>query len=658
MARENKVPDRGELFRQGLLIRSVERRLLELFEKGKLSGTIHTCIGQELCAAALGPALGEGDIVVAPHRCHGHYLARTGDVEGLIAEVMGKRTGASGGRGGSQHIGARNFFSSGVQGGMVPVTAGMALALKLAGRKDIAVAVIGDGTLGEGVVYETLNIAAKWELPLLVVLENNLYAQSTPQSQNLAGDILSRAGAFGIGIFRADTWDHAVLAARCAEVVRRVRETGKPIFFVVDTYRLMAHSKGDDNRDSAEIKNYWEKDPLERFIRDEARTAEPLLAEASARVDAAVAKAEAAPGAEPHGDDEDPEGFAVCGWKPGEFSSDERCAALLNEALRRNLKRDERVIIIGEDIEAPYGGAFKVTKGLSREFPGRVRNTPISEAAIVGLGSGLAVEGRLPVVEIMFGDFLALAADQFINQASKFRFMYGCRQRMPLVVRAPMGGRRGYGPTHSQSLEKHFLGVPGTLVLALNGRCDPGALYDTLLATVDRPTLVVENKLLYGERFSKLVPQGFVLETSDERYPTVRLRPQGGGRGAAADLTIFCYGGILPEAESALEILFEEHEVVCELVCPTQLYPFNSFPVLDSVRRTGRLLVVEEGQAFAALGSEVVAKMAEAAPGVLKRVGRLAAARHPIPAAPDLEAEALPGARQIVRKAKELIHGQ
>jgi len=179
-----------------------------------------------------------------------------------------------------------------------------------------------------------------------------------------------------------------------------------------------------------------------------------------------------------------------------------------------------------------------------------------------------------------------------------------------------------------------------------------------LFSTIDRPTLVVENKLLYGARYSNPVPPGFVLETSDERYPTVRLRPQGGVPMAAADLTLFCYGGMLSEAESALETLFEEHEILCELVCPTQLYPFNSSPVLDSVRRTGRLLVVEEGQAFAALGSEVVAKLAEAAPGALKRVGRLAAARHPIPAAPGLEAEVLPGAKHIVRKAKELVHGQ
>jgi len=631
----------------------VERKLLELFEQGRLSGTVHTCIGQELSAAAFGAALSPGDIIVAPHRCHGHFLARTKDVAGLLGEVMGKAAGASGGRGGSQHIGSRNFFSSGVQGGMAPVTAGMALALKLSKRRDIAMAVIGDGTLGEGVLYEALNIASKWELPLLVVLENNLYAQSTRQSQTLAGDIPGRAAAFGIPVMLGSTWDYVGLAQGALEAVRRVRESGKPLFFIVDTYRLMAHSKGDDDRDPAEVKSYWEKDPLELFSRAEPKQAQAMMDEAMKRIAEAADKVEALGDAVPHDDDEDSSGLAPCHWRPGGFVSEERCAVLIHESFRRNLKRDERILLIGEDIEAPYGGAFKVTKNLSREFPGRVRNTPISEAAIVGLGSGLAVEGFLPVVEIMFGDFLALAADQIINHAAKFRYMYGCRDRLPLVVRAPMGGRRGYGPTHSQSLEKHFLGVPGTMVLALNGRSDPGALYDALLTTIDRPTLVIENKLLYGARFSQRVPQGFVWETSDERYPTVRLRPAG-----AADLTIFCYGGVLGEAEAAVERLFEEHDILCEIVCPTQLYPLNVFPLLESVQSTGRLLVVEEGQAFAALGSEAVAQIVEAAPNALRQAGRLSAARHPIPAAPILEREALPGAGHIVRKAKELIHGK
>src|SRR5262249_38747417 len=159
-------------------------------------------------------------------------------------------------------------------------------------------------------------------------------------------------------------------------------------------------------------------------------------------------------------------------------------------------------VLLGEDIEGPYGGAFKVTKSLSLEFPSRVRNTPISEAAIVGVGNGLALQGFVPVVEVMFGDFLTLAFDQLLNHASKFRYTSNAEVRGPLVVRTPMGGKRGYGATHSQSIEKHFLGMPDTQVLALHSRLDPGAVYDRLFAAIDRPTLVVENKLLYGVRVS------------------------------------------------------------------------------------------------------------------------------------------------------------
>jgi 2-oxoisovalerate dehydrogenase E1 component len=414
----------------------------------------------------------------------------------------------------------------------------------------------------------------------------------------------------------------------------------------------MAHSKGDDDRCAAEVKAFWEKDPIEVFIRSEPKRADSMIADASATVALAVAKAEAAGDAVALEDDEDPDGFAPCRWSRYEFASDERGSTRLNGAFRRQLKRDQRLIFIGEDIEAPYGGAFKVTKDLSRDFPSRVRNTPISEAAIVGLGSGLAAQGFLPVVEIMFGDFLALAADQFINQAAKFRYMYGGRRPLPLIIRTPMGGRRGYGPTHSQSLEKHFLGVPGTQVLALNNRFDPAALYDALFASIDRPTLVVENKLLYGARFTQPVAQGFILEASEERYPTLRFRPQ-----AAADLTILCYGGILAEAEAAMETLFEEQDILCEIICPSRIYPFNAFPLIESVERTNRLLTVEEGQGFAAFASEAASQVAQVAPGALRRLFRLSAARHPIPAASHLEKAALPGAAHIVSKAVGLVHG-
>ena len=188
----------------------------------------------------------------------------------------------------------------------------------------------------------------------------------------------------------------------------------------------------------------------------------------------------------------------------------------------------------------------------------------------------MALSGLIPVVEIMFGDFLFLAADQIVNHASKFRFMYNNQVRLPLIVRTPMGGKRGYGPTHSQSIEKHFLGLPGTLMLALNSRQVPGQIYDKLFATIDRPTMVIENKLLYGARVNEKVPAGFTLQQSDERFPCVRLRPE-----IPPDVTIVCYGGMLPDVEQAVNTLFDEHELACEVICPVQIYPLNIQPILE-----------------------------------------------------------------------------
>ena len=237
----------------------------------------------------------------------------------------------------------------------------------------------------------------------------------------------------------------------------------------------MAHSKGDDDRDPAEVQSYWDRDPLTRFAREEPGRAEAFEAEARRRIDAAVALAEVSPysravSARTRRVDQARRMAARPGSTPPNAWS-----TLIHDALRRNMIRDDRIVLLGEDIEGPYGGAFKVTKNLSREFPGRVRNTPISESAIVGLGNGLALSGLVPVCEIMFGDFLTLAADQLINHASKFRYMYNDQVDLRMVVRTPMGGKRGYGPTHSQSLEKHFLGLPGMRMLALHHRYDPGA---------------------------------------------------------------------------------------------------------------------------------------------------------------------------------------
>ena len=514
---EAMLGEHAVAIRSALTIRRAEEKLLELFKEGKLFGTVHTCIGQEFIGVAVSNALQDQDNLFSNHRCHGHFLAYCHNLEGLIGEVMGKECGVCGGRGGSQHLHQDNFFSNGIQGGIVPVAAGLAYAHKIKRTDGITVVFIGDGTLGEGVLYESMNIAAKWELPILFLCENNLYAQSTSQQQTLAGQITARAEAFSIEALRRDTWDWQELFVAVAESVKQVRDSSRPIFLQVDTYRLMAHSKGDDDRSQEEIAPYWRKDPLNQIIgtlQEDVRF-QAMMAEVEAEVDRAVAVAEAAPfGRLP---DISPESELIeWGWHQREFPR-ERIVESVRRGLERALSENPQTVLLGEDIESPYGGAFKCTAGLSDTYPGRVRNTPISEAAITGIGNGLALAGLRPIVEIMFGDFLTLAADQWINHAAKFSWMYNDQVQVPLVVRTPMGGRRGYAATHSQSIEKHFIGLPGTQVLCLHHRYSPALVYDALVAEIDRPTLVVENKGLYSHSVDCSSPAGFTVRSASGR---------------------------------------------------------------------------------------------------------------------------------------------
>jgi TPP-dependent pyruvate/acetoin dehydrogenase alpha subunit len=253
----------AEHYERMFFIRRFEESLLDLFAQGKLVGTTHTYIGQEANAVGIIDHLEPGrDVVFSNHRCHGHYLAFTDDAFGLLCEVMGRAPGVCGGKGGSQHLCKGNFYSNGVLGSIVPVATGIALAEKKKGTGAVSTVFLGDGTLGEGVTYESLNIASLWKLPVLFVVENNHYAQSTPVELELAGSIPARAAAFGVETAELETTDVEEIHATAGRAVARIRETGDPFFLVLDTYRFSPHSKGDDNRDLAEIDARRERDPL------------------------------------------------------------------------------------------------------------------------------------------------------------------------------------------------------------------------------------------------------------------------------------------------------------------------------------------------------------------------------------------------------------
>jgi pyruvate/2-oxoglutarate/acetoin dehydrogenase E1 component len=322
----------------------------------------------------------------------------------------------------------------------------------------------------------------------------------------------------------------------------------------------------------------------------------------------------------------------------------------LNFALHQAMENNERVYVLGEDILDPYGGAFKVTRGLSTKFPGRVLTTPISEAAIAGVASGMAMRGLRPVAEIMFGDFTTLIADQLVNHASKFRWMYNDQVRVPIVVRTPMGGRRGYGPTHSQSVEKMFLGVPGLKVVAPNTLGDPADLLAAAIAE-DDPVLFIEHKLLYTR---PLVEPGkgdlidFHVQKTGSVYPAFTLLPA-----VSTQITIASYGYNFELVRAAALDLMMEHEIFVEIVLFSQLSPFDLETLFLSLGRTRNLLTVEEGTLSLGWGAEVVARSVEKLNGL--HVRRVAALDLPIANAKNLEDSILPSVQGIVNAALELV---
>jgi pyruvate/2-oxoglutarate/acetoin dehydrogenase E1 component len=331
-----------------------------------------------------------------------------------------------------------------------------------------------------------------------------------------------------------------------------------------------------------------------------------------------------------------------------------RCVQALNAALHEIFERRDDVYLIGEDLLDPYGGAFRASAGLSTAWPERVLPTPVSEASIFGVAAGFALRGYRPIVEIMFGDFITLGFDQIVNGIAKFREMFDEQATVSLVVRTPMGGRRGYGPTHSQSLEKLLLGVPGIVVVAPSECHDIGAM---LAAAVDddRPVFFIENKLMYG-RLERRPVNGYVDEFRcfETEGPWPALTFSGNGL-SGAEATLVTYGGMLPIALEAATTLILEDEIFTEVVALGQLLPLDLAPVLESVARTGRLLTIEEGTLTSGFGAEIAARVqAEAWDDLRGPVHRVAARDGIVPSARALEDEALPGVDDVVAAVSAL----
>ena len=647
--------DPESLYAYGDLIRRAEQLILTQFGRGLVSGTTHTCLGQELCQMAVVRALAHpDDAVLSNHRNHGHFLTYSGEFAGLVAEVMGRDAGVCGGHGGSQHLAFRHFHSNGVQGGMSGIGVGLGLARKLNDSEGIVVAMLGDGTLGQGLLYESMNLASIWNVPMLFVVENNGIAQTTDTSSTIGGNIEARGGAFGLQTWRLDDADDDFFH-QVEGVVSEVRRHRRPGFLVIDTRRLGPHSKGDDLRPEREKQAISRRDPLNALGR---RLPEQVRAAIEDRNQDFIEGVEATAGASPEASFPEPPrhiftgtpaiqaGFGKAAGNGGDGANVRTC---LNNALRHLLETSDRTIVLGEDLHDPYGGAFKVTAGLSTQFPDRVLSTPISEAGITGVAIGLAVDGYRPVMEVMFADFLTLCMDQLYNHAVKFPGVFRDME-VPLVIRAPSGGGRGYGPTHSQSPENLFTSVPGLTVVFGSHRHNAGGLLTNATNSWQYPVLFLEHKLLYAQQQEAgefVALDAGADDLAADLFPTLVRRRE------HPDVTLLTYGGMLPLVEQVAAYLEEEEELEVEIVVPALLAPLPKAGLISQLRKSPRLAVVEEAHDDFGVGAEVLASLMEAGYG--GRAIRIGTPPVPISSARSLESRILPSRDRLIHEILDLF---
>lgn len=638
--------------KKALYIRELETFFLELFSKGLLNGTVHTCVGQELTPVVISNYLTKEDKIFSNHRGHGHYLANNNSSEKLILELMGKTDGISSGIGGSQHISTENFISNGIQGGLAPISVGFSFVQKLKGTKNISVCYIGDGTLGEGQFYEALTLASIFKTPTLFVIENNGYAQSTSNKYTLKGNIKNRIEGFDLKFFNSNIWDIENLDSHSMEAIEYVRN-GNPAVLEINCYRLNSHSKGDDNRKEDEIEEHRKKDLLNIYIEENKDWFMGFQKELKKEFNNIVDNAQ-----DTDFDISIIENNAITNldfeWNEYEFLSNQS-GKRLNESINSSLDMvlgKHNAILIGEDIidstpDTPiqYGGAFKVTKGLSEKYPSLVKNTSISEAGITGFGIGSALCNKPCIVEIMFGDFMTLCVDQIVQQASKIPSMYGSKINLPLVIRTPMGGRRGYGPTHSQNIERLFLFWPNVDVIAINCLTNTDKTYEDAINN-NKTTIIIEDKVSYTQKTIGNSPTGYTIEQSSETFPTYSLIPEFSN----PNTLIVVYGAMLKEVIDVLPDLIDE-EIFPQIISPTRLSPLNINIFKDLKLENIPCIFIEEGSKRSAWGSEVISTLSEMGRS-FGRVIRISN-EHIIPCSKEIEDMIFPSKQNLLNKIKK-----
>ena len=644
-------------YRSVLLPRMIEEKMLVLVRQGRLAKWF-SGIGQEAIATGVVTALEPDDYVLPMHRNLGVFTGRDLDLPRLFRQLLGREGGFTGGRDRTFHFGTLEKGIVGMishLGAMLPVACGLALGAQLDGGRRVAAAFTGDGATSEGDFHEALNLAAVWKLPVLFVVENNQWGLSTPAREQYACRHLADRGiGYGMPGIVVDGNDLLSVHRAVRRAADRARRGDGPTLLEFKTYRMRGHEEasGTDYVPKDEIEEWARKDPVRRyeaFLGEKGLFAETefgaIRAAYKARIDALVDEALLAP--EPRVEDRPAGVFAPSLLVPEAPSPEDEARAkemryvdAISDGLRVVMRRDDRVVLLGQDI-AEYGGVFKVTEGFVEEFgKARVRNTPIIESGAIGCALGLALAGHVPMVEMQFGDFVTCGFNQVVNNVAKTHWRWGAR--VPVVVRAPVGGGTGAGPFHSQCVESWFTAVAGIKVVAPATPFDAKGL---LIAAFEdgNPVLYLEHKLLYRSARGR-VPSG---------HYSIPLGPARVAR-EGRDATVVTYGvGVSWALEAAAELAGTGREI--EVIDLRSLVPWDVEAVVRSAARTGRCLVLHEAPLTGGFGGEIAAVVGrEAFEWLDAPVARLGALDTPVPFAKALEAVHSPRGR-LLPALRELL---
>jgi 2-oxoisovalerate dehydrogenase E1 component len=599
-----------DLYTGLLLPRMIELKMLLLLRQGKISKWF-SGIGQEAIAVGATMALQERDYILPLHRNLGVFTGRGMPLERLFLQWQGKPGGFTKGRDRSFHFGAPEYRVIGMishLGAMLGVADGLALASNLDRDDSIALVFSGDGGASEGDFHEAINVAAVWELPVIFLIENNGYGLSTPSREQFrCKRFIDKAYGYGIDGVCCDGNNILEVYDTIRTVADGMRRDRKPVIVEAMTFRMRGHEEASGTAYvPKELREEWErKDPInkyEHFLLDigvlTLEQIHDIRERLSRRIDAATETMLNAPDIEPNVAEELRDVWAVGTAKPvppdRSKQSEKRLIDAISDGLRQAMQRDEKLILMGQDI-AEYGGVFKITEGFVEEFGReRVRNTPLCESAILGSALGLSIRGRASMVEMQFADFVSTGFNQVANNFAKTHYRWG--QAVNVTVRMPTGAGVGAGPFHSQSTEAWFTHIPGLKVVYPSNPFDAKGLLTTSLLDPN-PVLFFEHKALYRS-IKGMVPDAYY----NLPFGVAAIAREGEG------LTVVTYGWAV---HWAVGLAAEMPELDIEVIDLRTLIPWDVERVAASVRKTGRCIVLHEDTLTGGFGAEIAATITE-----------------------------------------------